>query len=264
MALIALLAGAIGWLMRRQEIQTIFDPHSGLAERGALVTIVLIVFCVLTVGLLFGLSFTANKRELHTFTDAFGGSLFGSLLLTLFGIAILVFSGAEWFALAQSGDLDPFAMVRLGVGVLAGFCLALMAILGHRGIHVAIPSAIPVFWLCAWLIVSHIDRAADPVLLSYVYQLFAKAALLLALYHTAGYAFRQNRPGRLMFWSSVAIFFTGVAMGDEMALSYRATLLALAATVLIYQILLTKNLARPAWKDTPYMERDFDEGYNES
>jgi len=256
MAIISIFAGAIGWLIRRTEIATVFDPISGLAERGAMITILLIVLSVAVTALLFGLSFTVPKgRNLSTFTNAFGGSLFITIPLTLLGLVVLVLTGLEALSLLPDG-MDGFAAVRLGGAALSGLCLMLTAVLGHRGINVALPATVPVFWLCAWLIVSHIDRAADPVLLGYVYNLFTKAALLLALYYIAGYAFRQHRPGRLMFASSTAIFFTGVTMGDNLDLYTRGTFLALAATVLIYQIALTKNLNYNDWKDIPYMERD--------
>jgi hypothetical protein len=144
--------------------------------------------------------------------------------------------------------------------MLAGLGLTLMALLAPGGINVAIPSAIPVFWLCLWLIINHIDRAADPVLLRYVYHLFALAALLLALYYIAGHAFRQSHPPRLMFSASVATYFTAITMGDGLPRYSRGILLSLAVTVLIYQLTLTKNLARPL---PEYRARDTDTLYSE-
>jgi len=120
-----------------------------------------------------------------------------------------------------------------------------MAWMGPRGKNVAIASAIPVFWMCVWLIVSHMEHAASPVLLGHVYGFFARAALLLALYYIAGYAFNQARSGRLLFASSISIYFIAVHMGDPMRIFERITLLALAATVLIYQLTLTANLKYP-------------------
>ena len=259
MALISVLAGVGGWFLRRLEVATAFDPISGLPQAGAGVSVLLIFVSLGVVALLFGLSFVLPKKEMPSFADAFGGSVFFTIPLTLFGLIILGLSGLEFFALGMTENLDGFVAARLIAGVFAGLCLILTAIRGYRGSNVAISSAVPVFWLCIWLIVGHIDRAADPVLLRYVYQLFALAALLLALYYIASFAFRQSRPGRMMFCSSVAIYFTGVTMADEMLLGTRFTLLALAATVLIYQLALLHNFRRFTWKDTPYMERDLGE-----
>ena len=242
MALIALIAGGFGFLLRRQEVATIFDPHSGLALRGAPISIALIAFSLVVVALLLGLSFTVSKQQLPTFADAFDGGIPLAILRAILGLVVLALAGQELLPIAQSDELDPFSAIQLGAALLAGLCLTLMAILTPGGTNVAIPSTIPVFWLCTWLIISHIDRAADPVLLGYAYNLFALAALLLALYYIAGYAFRQSHPRRLMFCSSAAVYFTGVTVGDDLSFYTRGTLLALAATVLIYQLILTRNL----------------------
>jgi len=246
MALIGVLAGVVGFLLRHQEVATVFDPVSGLAERGATITITLALFSLAVVALLFGLSFIDSKRTLSSFQEAFGGGIFGTLLLACLGLCVFALAGLEFMLLSERDGLDPFALARLGAALLAGPALMLTAILGWRGGNVAIPAALPVFWLCIWLIANHMDQASNPVLLSYVYQLFAIASLLLALYYVAGYAFRQEKPRRLLFFSSTALFFTGVTMGDPTSFYHRGTLLALAATVLIYQLTLTKNLARSA------------------
>ena len=277
MSLIALLTGVVGALLRRQEVASIFDPHSGLAERGAGISIALMAFSFAVVLLLFGLSLLVSRQPSPASVVTFDGGLFGTLLLSALGLIVFIFAALEAMSLLESGELFaqngaflaqnnapiPLSAVRLGAAGLSGLALILMAILGPRGINVAIPSTVPVFWICIWLIVSHIDRASNPVLLSYVYNLFALAALLLALYYIAGYAFRQNRPGRLVFTCSAAVYFTGVTMGDDLTLYTRGTFLALAATVLLYQLALSKELARPRWREIPYMERDVEHWYNE-
>jgi len=245
MALLSILAGVAGFFLRRQEVATVFDPISGLATRGATISILLIAFSVLVVALLFVMSFLLPKREFQGFTEAFGGSVALTALRTFLGGLIFGLSLVELVDLFSTGALDGFSIARLGAGALAGLMFCLMAALSHRNTNVAIPASVPVFWLCIWLIVSHIERAANPVLLAYVYNLFALAALLLALYYIAGFAFRQNRPGRMMFCASVAIFFIGVTMADEMALTTRMTFLALAVTVLFYQLSLSFKLSQP-------------------
>jgi len=280
MALFAILAGGIGFVLRRQEVASVFDPHSGLAERGAPISVALMVFSLGVVLFFFGLSFATSRGRTPALTDTFGSGLLGTLLLMALGLIVLGLAVMEAVPLIQNGpspprniglstrsdNLFPLSLVRLGAASFSGLALIFMAILGPRGVNVAIPSTVPVFWICIWLIVGHIDRASNPVLLSYVYNLFALAALLLALYYIAGFAFRQNRPGRLLFSCSTALYFTGVTMGDDLALYTRGTFLALAATVLIYQIALTSTLdrAQKEWEEVPYMERDIDAWHGEN
>ena len=241
--LVALFAGVVGFLLRQREVATVFDPVSGLAERGAPITFALAGFSLAVVLFLFGLSFTASDRHAPSFAEAFGGGPFSAILLAIFGLIVLILAGFELFRLSVIDSLDPFSIAKLGTACIAGLSLFLMAILGGRGVNVAIPASLPVFWLCVWLIVDHIQNASNPVLLSYVYTLFAKASLLLALYYIAGYAFCQQRPRRFLFWGALAIYFTGITLAGSQSLYLKGTFLALALTVLIYQIKFTKNLA---------------------
>ena len=257
MALFALLAGGIGGFLRRQELATVFDPISGLAQQGAGITALLALFSVFVLLLLFALSFSVPKHFASSFKEVFG-NVFAAILLTLLAGAFLVVTGLDVLVLHYHGNLDPFSLVRLGAALLAGAALMCMAIFGTGGRNVALFSVFPVFWLCAWLVIGHIDRATDPVLLGYVYALFAKASLLLALYYIAGYAFSQGNPARLLFSSALGLYFTGVMAGEPFDLLRNGPLFLLAAMVLLYHLLLSTRLAQRTREEIPYMERDME------
>ena len=265
MALLAVVFGAGGALLRGQEIETVFDPVSGLAVRGAPISIALIVLSVATVGALFGLSFTVRQIRAGSFADAFGKHIFVRVLLILAGIVASGFSVVELLGATEMGGLQTAqALVAVAAGILG---LVLMAVLGAKGNRAAIPAVVPVFWLCLWLVSAHVgDQAANPVLLSYVYQLFTLASLLLSFYYIAGYAFSQERPGRLMFSCSTAVYFTLVTLPDNWSTPQQVVLLVLAGTVLIYQLALSGQRADPAmtrqsWADPPATEEPYrDEG----
>lgn len=260
MALLAVIFGTGGALLRAQEIETVFDPISGLAVRGAPISFALMGLSVLTMGALFALSFGVRQMRAGSFSDAFGRNVFVRVLLILAGLAASGFSALELLGLSELGALQA---ARVLVAIAAGIVgLVLMAVLGAQGNRAAIPAVVPVFWLCLWLVAAHVgEQAANPVLLSYVYQLFALAALLLSFYYIAGYAFLQERPGRLMFSSSAAVYFTLVTLPDSSwSMPEQVVLLALAATVLVYQLALSGRPAnaftdqppqRKSWADAP-------------
>ena len=55
-------------------------------------------------------------------------------------------------------------------------------------------------------------RAADPVVLRYVYDFLALCAASVAFYYKAGFAFDRPRPSRTVLFSMIACYFCLVAM----------------------------------------------------
>ena len=63
----------------------------------------------------------------------------------------------------------------------------------------------PAYTCCMWLIVAYQARAADPVILDYVYELFAIIAVLLGLYFIAGFSFERPKVRRASFFSLLGV-----------------------------------------------------------
>jgi hypothetical protein len=176
---------------------------------------------------------------------SFEGGWIGSAFLAFLGFAVILLSVLELINFPDLGSASRLFYLQKGGALLSGFALAFMAIQGPRGGNVAIASIAPIAWFCLWLIASHMAHAADPVLLRHAYSFFALAFLLLAFYYVASFAFFQGKVKRYLFCSSAALFFIGVTLGDAHSVHQRGILLVLAATLLIYQLLLSKNLSRP-------------------
>ena len=258
MAALAVLAGIVGFFLRYLEVNTIFDSYTGLALRWAPISLALIGLSVVTVGLLLLLSLRIPPRRISSFQAAFGNSWPTGLLLALLGFCVIFLATLEALYLAESGSVSVMTYLQAGSALLSGFCLAYMAMKGPKGGDVApVASALPVSWICLWLISFHITNASNPVLLEYAYMFFALAFLLLALYYIASFAFLQDKSKKLLFCSPVALYFIGVTMGDPHPSYHRGLLLCLAATLLIYHITLTVNLSRSP-PDEPEEEMDWD------
>ena len=256
LAPLAILLGIAGYFLRAHQVATVFDSHSGLAVPNAGISIVLMVFSAVVVLLFFGLSFLAPNREGADFATAFGSGTFMQVILALLAGGMMLLGGGRFVLLMLADDLQISSLVWAGTACLAGLFLLLLALRGPSGRNVAIPASIPVFFISLWLILLHIDQAANPVLLAYVYRLFALAFLLLSLYYIAGFAFRQAKVGRLSFAVAGAVYFTGVTLADGGAVYQSVTLLAFAATALLYLLILTHNLSRPIW-DVPPPDSDW-------
>ena len=255
LAPLAVLAGILGFFLRRIQLETVFDPQTGLATPNAPVSLILLALSALVIGLFFGLSFLAPKREGADFATAFGSGVFGRTILCVFA-GILVFAGGgRLVALVLTGQFALFPLLWAGAAVLGGLFLVILALLGSSGRNVAIPSAMPVFFISLWMVILYIDHAANPVLLAYVYRLFALGFLLLSLYYIAGFAFRQAKVGRLTFAVSTAVYFTGVTFADGGITYQNIALAALTVTALSYLLILTHKLSLPVW-DEPIFDQD--------
>jgi len=248
MALLALLSGGAGWLLRRQEVATIFDPYTGLADTWTPVSLALIILSGVTVLLLLALSRTVSGQNITTFQAAFGNGSLLAVSIRLSSFLFLVLTALVIWTL--DGSLrDWFWAIG---AFLAGLCLLDMILRGRRGHNVAITSVVPVLWLCMWLVFAYIDHATNPTLLYYVYYFFALAALILGFYYVAGFAFGLGNPKGLSFSCSAAIYFTAVTMGNGHSPLQKGIFLALALALLLYQLLLTGNLSQ--LPDTPPQE----------
>ena len=256
---LAVLTGAVGFFLRQAEISTVFDPQSGLATPGAPISLALMALSVLVVLLFFGLSFLAPNHRGAGFGTAFACGPFARTVLALCAIGMMFIGGGRLIALVIVGWISVFPLIWAIAAFFAGLCLLLMALLGPRGRNVAVISTVPAFFLCVWLIVLHIDHASDPVLLNYVYRLFALAFLLLSLYYIAGFAFRQAKVRRLTCSVPSAAYFTGLTLADGQPLYRNITLILLAVTALLYLLILTRNLSRPVWDVFPMTDEIDDE-----
>ena len=260
LAPLAVLAGIAGFFLRRLQLETVFDPQTGLATANAPISLVLLALSVVVVALFFGLSFLAPKREGADFATAFGTGAFGRTIHCFFAVIMLFVGGGRLIALVLTQQIALFPLLWAGAATLTGLFLLLLALFGSSGRNVAIPAAIPVFFISLWMVILYIDHAANPVLLAYVYRLFALGFLLLSLYYIAGFAFRQAKVGRLTFAVSSAVYFTGVTFADG-GISYEnIALAALAGTALFYLLILTRRLSLPIWDEPGF---DLDEGFYE-
>lgn len=244
LCVLAPLFALLAYSLRVHEINSIFHPETGLADLWQMPSFLLMGLSAFVAALFFLLSRTVPKQMHPKFKRAFGELSAITGLLSLLGVFVLLASAFATFGhVTGLVDLGFFIAWAIG-GVLSGFCLMLYPILGARGKNVSILAAIPVFWLCMWLVLAHIRYAADPVLLRYVYYLFAIAFLLLALYFIASAAFTKGKAPQLLFSAGMAVYFSGIAFADARSLQEHIIIGALALFVLSYSLLLLRHMKR--------------------
>ena len=103
----------------------------------------------------------------------------------------------------------------------------------------------PAYASCVWLIVSYLDHSGDPIVLDYVYQLFAVVASVLGCYFLAGFSYRRPKAFPAILFSLTAMYFCLVTLADRHDVSMLLLFVAFALYLLATTVLLQYNAARP-------------------
>ena len=217
LTIITVVAGAAAFILRRRELATVFRAD-GLAERGAPVSIALLVLCALAVVVLIVLSLklTGASTVAGGYTEVFHvGGMFPTVVSALLGVAMIAAAFLNYRSAAVGGTR---AVVEGAVGILAAlagigaFALAVNARKKSGGC--ALPAVLVTLFVCFFILVTYKKKASDPVLLNYMYDFIALCLSALATLFIAGFAFERPAPKKTLWMSYVAAFFCFIGAAD--------------------------------------------------
>lgn len=228
--LTALLAGAVGFGLRRWQLSAGFEEDTALAIPGAPSAIALVAFSLAVTLLL--LLLCRRGEKVLTWDVAFQGGrqstllavmllLSGFLLLGSGALELLHFSESAAQAYAGETQIARVAsavLLRLRIllclGALPAVFLWTRAIFRGEGGSESLACLVPCLLYCVWLISDYQLRSADPVVMDYVYEVFAIVTALLGLYYIAGHAFGNGRPRRALLFCLLGTYFSLVTLAD--------------------------------------------------
>ena len=211
--------GAAGFLLRRWELATAFEPDTGLHIPGSPATWALIA---LSAALAAALVLLCRGK----YPDFAGGydQAFQAKGNTLYATAMIL---SAFLLLAAAGGMvlsflrrENTVVTRL---ILAALCVASFACVvattrnnfrGEGKGKYNFTLLMPAYTGCVWLIAAYQVRAGDPVQLDYIYELFAIIAVLLGLYFNAGFSFERGKPFRAVLFSLLGVYFSLVTLAD--------------------------------------------------
>ena len=279
---IAGAGGIAGFFIRRWNLATAFEPETGLALSGTPSTTALVV---LTAAVLLLLALLCPRGTYSgTYNQAFRakdqtlvmtGMVCGAFLLAgaaLFWLLDLPDAYAEVLGQLQSQyDAGNPLMEMLPQMALAVLCaVSALCVLStgknnyrdeRRGQYSLI-LLLPAYTFGIWLVFAYQDRAGDPVLLDYIFELLAIITCLLSFYSIAGFAFARNRVFQTAFFSLAAVYFSAVTLADRHDLA-SALLFGFAVVYLLIQMpVFLYNLQQPVPEepdqtpDTPEIETE--------
>ncbi len=235
---LALLLAVLGNLVRRWQLATAFEDELGLAVPGAPASWALLGFFALSI-LLFALLARRAKVEqqdagpLSRWDFAFaaeGDAVYLALmvlagLLTLAAVPLLFQEAADLVAAgraAMEGEAPVLQVILMVCAIPGALGLALSGGMAFgrkgKGKENAL-LLLPVLFCCVWLLEGYRANAADPVLWDYVPLLVAVAFSLLFQMESAGLAFSEGHPRRMLFLAGMTAASCGAAAGDFSELS---------------------------------------------
>jgi len=246
--IISILAGVGGFLLRSRELAYVFDPITGLPDRGALTTKVLIAFVAfnLLVAFIVGICIYCKRKTPKGFDNAFGTDpIFYPIIFTLISIVWLV---GTFLLFHYQRALGVFALtdiIYLALSLLSAICVALFAIemfqdFRRKALYAL--SLAPTIFLCFWLIVLYNQNATNPILLSFVYQALAIVFASLAFYFTSGFVYSKSAPGRAVGSYYLSILFSSITLADDLHIGQRLIFIAIIGASLVHLSAVLRNL----------------------
>lgn len=230
---IAIIGGIIGFFLRKWELRTAFEPTTGLPIAGVPATYALLALSFgVAAALLLGCWKCRTSLPYDQMFYAKEQPVF--LLVTVVSaFCLLVSAGAEMIlypttyqtallAAEEDESMSRLPMflppLRILLGIVGFLCVLWIArnlfrAKGKGNESLAILGLCLMF--CVWLISDYQVRAADPVILDYVYEIFAICAALLALYELATFSFQTGRPRLTTVLSLLAVYFSLVTLADR-------------------------------------------------
>lgn len=253
MPFFALIVGGAGFYMRRFELLYVFDPITGLPQRGAPVTYAIIALSIvfLVIVLAFSIFIGVRKSPPDGFENAFGTD---SLVYPFtFGIIGLIWLAATVLHFLNLRDyygsvslIDTYFSAISAIAAISVTFFAVEMYQDGRRKSVYALSVIPTLFMCFWLVLLYRNNASNPVLLSYAYKCLAIIASALGFYFTSGFVYGKPAPGKTVFFYFAAIFFCFITIADQhtTVAAHSTMIRVIFAMILMMNVLCSAKLIR--------------------
>lgn len=239
----AAVGGAVGFLLRRWELASAFEPDTGLPIPGMSASTALIVLSVVVVCALALLCRGGPRSFPGGYDQAFSavgitpymtGMVVSAFLMAISGtLMLLELPGLYAEAQLQTAGTPMLSLLpRSLLAVLAlGSAWSLLQLgknnyKGEGNGKYSSSLLVPAYATCAWLIVAYQSRSGDPIILDYVYQLFAIICAVLGSYFMAGFAFERAKVFGATFFSLCAVYFIPITLADGHGVAFLALYIA--------------------------------------
>ena len=245
-AVMSLIAGAIGGLLRYFYLTRAVEPDTGLPVLGSAPHLALVIFTVFVVLLVLATSYITGKyfSMKNNFRDIIAPV--NTLYRVTTGISALLIFVAGVMGIVPAingGSVSYSALIQAVLIALAGAALIGMShefsgVKPLRGAYAF--SIIPEIAVTFWLLIYYRTTQINPTMLTYVFRSLALAASVFAFYFTAASVYGRNATARFMFSHCAAIYFLIMSLADSITVSNK---LCFAGLALYFTVNLSRFIA---------------------
>ena len=242
--------GVFGAFLRWLQDRTIFEAETGLAARGAAISVVCAIYFALAfVAMLALVVFWLRRYEkapeageaLRVRTAL--PTAIAWALCAVFAVGGLM----QMFSAAQSVS-PQFQRIFGACAILAAACFPFLAG-GKEGRPHAmgrLASAILALFSCLWLVFYYVVNEQNPVLWSYAPEILAITASTLAFYYVCRWHYGMAKPNAALLFVQMGAFLNLCILPDSRPASAAAMFAAASALLLTLEFLMVNNLREPA------------------
>ena len=249
----AAVVSALGFLLRWLQDLRILDPETGLAAKGAPISVLVTLLIVFMAAALGGIAIYLGRCSAPTAPEAaLATHSFLHKVVNLAPAFLLAIGGAAQLLQANAANWPESQVVIrriLGLVTLAGAYGDLLIANGvqskDKALSRRIGAGLMLLFAGLWLIAAYKSAASDPVIWRFAVEMLAICAVLMAIYHLAGYFFEEPTPRRTIFYCYLGAFLCIMAAVDEHPLCESICYAAAALQLLAWGYTLTVNLRRP-------------------
>jgi hypothetical protein len=215
--LITLFFGFAAGGLRALELQLAWDPELGVMSPGHPASLGLIAVSIVFFLIMLPLTRVRSKptgervaSARHTPTYLTADILAAAALLVSAYLDI-----NRHAQLAETGGASTSLLVFSLLTVFTGLCMVMLMRMTLRGVvdkAYGFYMTVPVFWSCFWLIMEFAANSANPILLSYTYEILAIVFIVLALYSMAGFFFDMPHTSQTLLYCVMGAFFSCITV----------------------------------------------------
>lgn len=214
----ALALGAVGFIFRKEVLDTAFDA-AGLAVPGAhSAAMLLYLACAAAVVcILFGAIIGGIRRSDPEYVKAFSGGLLNIVVNIVIAAAFIYAGYLIYMQFGAFSELNVLQLLFLIFILLSAIAFIIMAVGAYRrkgSGALAVFSMAPALFFCVWLILFYKDNSVNPTLIRFAYHCVAFAVTAIAFFIAAGYSVGKSHRAFYIITALLAIFLCTMCAAD--------------------------------------------------
>ena len=247
-ALLSLIAGVVGFVLRNLYLTRAIEPDTGLPVLSSPSLLMMVFYSLFIIALAFALSLIASRSfgsrdDYVAITTPM--NLFYRISTGMACVLMLVSGVMGIIPLLSAADMDYPQLIRSGLIALTGVCLIgltheVSTKKEFKGAYTF--SIIPEIAITFWLLGYYRANQTNPTQLSYVFFALALAASTFSFYFTASYVYGRRAPLRFIFSHTTAIYFLIMTLADDIPIHEKLCVAGLALFFLVNLSWFVSNL----------------------